>query len=402
VTGESPQNLVPREWQETALSRWNEKKHGIVEVVTGGGKTIFAFLCIDAFWREHPDGIVVILVPTNALADQWYVGVQEDLGCRPENIAVFSGTERPKNTARIKIAVLNTARRLSAELHAEKPSFLIVDECHRAATPVNSQALQGDYVAALGLSATPTREYDDGFERYLVPALGPVIFRYTYEDAFRDEVISPFSLVNVRVALLPSEAESIHKLTRRIHRAFYGFQRTGDDSTLKRLLQRRAAISSSAAMRIPVAVRLIEEHRGERAIVFHESISAAEQIAKLLQARKHSVTIYHSRSAPNVRRDNLRLYRRGIFDVLVSCRALDEGMNVPETAVAVVASSTASGRQRVQRLGRVLRPAQGKDRAIVYTLYATEMEEQRLVKEATTLSQIASVEWKHSHIRRNG
>ena len=103
--------------------------------------------------------------------------------------------------------------------------------------------------------------------------------------------------------------------------------------------------------------------------------------------------LYHSQIAPAVRRDNLRLFRRGIFDCLISCRALDEGMNVPETTVAVIASSTASHRQRIQRLGRVLRPARGKEKAVIYTLFATEQERTRLSKEAARLEGVAQVVW---------
>jgi superfamily II DNA or RNA helicase len=68
-------------------------------------------------------------------------------------------------------------------------------------------------------------------------------------------------------------------------------------------------------------------------------------------------------------------------------------MNVPETAVAVIASSTASHRQRIQRLGRVLRPSRGKDKAVIYTLFATVQEEKRLQNEAARLEDVASVAW---------
>ena len=68
-------------------------------------------------------------------------------------------------------------------------------------------------------------------------------------------------------------------------------------------------------------------------------------------------------------------------------------MNVPETAVAVIASSTASQRQRIQRLGRVLRPSRGKDKAVIYTLFATEQEQKRLTTEAARLEGVASVFW---------
>jgi superfamily II DNA or RNA helicase len=77
-------------------------------------------------------------------------------------------------------------------------------------------------------------------------------------------------------------------------------------------------------------------------------------------------------------------------------------MNAPETTVAVIASSTASVRQRIQRLGRVLRPAPGKTHATVYTIYATASEEQRLRKEENGLHGVASVAWLKSSSKRHG
>jgi superfamily II DNA or RNA helicase len=74
-------------------------------------------------------------------------------------------------------------------------------------------------------------------------------------------------------------------------------------------------------------------------------------------------------------------------------------MNVPETSVAVIASSTASNRQRIQRLGRILRPAKGKDFATVYTIYATDEERKRLLKEASDLEEVTSVTWHESRRR---
>ena len=73
----------------------------------------------------------------------------------------------------------------------------------------------GDFAAALGLSATPEREYDEGFQKYVVPALGPVVFEYGYVQAFEDKVITPFDLVNVQIDFLPHEKEEYDKLTRR-------------------------------------------------------------------------------------------------------------------------------------------------------------------------------------------
>src|SRR5205814_1573713 len=123
-------------------------------------------------------------------------------------------------------------------------------------------------------------------------------------------------------------------------------------------------------------------------------IGEAEKIANDLKERGHSVALYHSHMGDGLRHDNLRLFRQGRFDVLVTCRALDEGVNIPEVRVAVIAGSTSTQRQRIQRLGRVLRPAPGKELAVVYTIYATEVEELRLAKEAERLSEDAQIEWR--------
>jgi superfamily II DNA or RNA helicase len=384
----------PREWQSVALERWCVNNKGVASVVTGGGKTIFAFLCMRVFLEQHPDARFVILVPTLTLLDQWYVSLQEDFGVRENEIACFSSEEKADKPSRINILVINTGRTMAKELASGHPTFLIVDECHRAGSPENAKALTGNFAAALGLSATPEREYDEGFVQYVVPALGPVIFEYDYVRAFNDKVITAFDLINVQIEFLDHERKEYDKLTRRAG-ILYQKSKVDPDAQnqLKRVLQRRAGVSYQARMRIPVAAKIVDEHRGIKAIIFHERVSSAEMLFAILKKRNHSACLYHSRIEPNFRRDNLRLFRQGVFDVLVSCRALDEGMNIPETTVAVIASSTASQRQRIQRLGRVLRPARGKDKAIIYTLFATEYERKRLAVEEEKLEGVATIRW---------
>lgn len=387
----------PREWQKKALARWLDGMRGVASVVTGGGKTIFAFQCIREFRDTHDDGRVIILVPTMTLLDQWYVGLQEDFGVPADQIACFSSQEKARKPRAVNVLVINSARGMVRQMIAEGKTFLIVDECHRAGSPENAKALRGDFAAALGLSATPQREYDQGFEEHVVPALGSVIFEYDYVQAREDGVVAPFDLVNVRIDMLPHEQEKYDKLTKRaamlLRKIRSGKREPGGDEKLKRVLQMRAAVSATAMMRLPVAGKIVDENRGARTLVFHERVASAKGLFDILQKRKHSVCLYHSKIAPEVRRDNLRLFRRGVFDVLISCRALDEGMNVPETTVAVIASSTASQRQRIQRLGRVLRPAKGKTKALIYTIFATEQERQRLSTEASRLEGVAEVLW---------
>lgn len=390
----------PRDWQETALERWRPSQSGIVRVVTGGGKTVFAQLCLLDFFSKEEPGQALIVVPTVSLLDQWCLALQDELSVLPNQIGLLSGQERPTGDEPIIIAVINTARNFSASFAQDRRVFLIVDECHRAGSPANAKALEGTFCATLGLSATPEREYDDAFASIISPRLGPIIYEYTYRDAAEDGVISPFSLTNVHIEMLEDEQEKYLRLSRSIARCMRKGQAIeGEEERLKRLLQQRAAVSANATMRIPVAVKLIEEHRGERAVIFHERIEAANTILRVLQKRGHRATIYHAEVGPTVRRDNLRLFRKGLFDVLVCCRALDEGINVPEASVAVIASSTASQRQRIQRLGRILRKAKGKDAATVYTVYATDEEKGRLEREAENLEGITTVTWHQGKVR---
>ena len=126
----------PRDWQRSAFEAWVANDHrGIVEVVTGAGKTVFAELCILQFTRSHPDGKVVVVVPTTALLDQWYVSLREELGVQEGQIATYSGEGRPARSAQVNIMVLNTAREAASLICREAPILLIVDECHRAGSP---------------------------------------------------------------------------------------------------------------------------------------------------------------------------------------------------------------------------------------------------------------------------
>jgi superfamily II DNA or RNA helicase len=100
-----------------------------------------------------------------------------------------------------------------------------------------------------------------------------------------------------------------------------------------------------------------------------------------------------------IRRDNLRNFRDGLIDILVACRALDEGVDIPDAQCAVIASASASRRQRIQRLGRVLRTSKHKRLATVYTIYATDLEKQRLITEQGQLGDVAEVRWMRANVR---
>jgi superfamily II DNA or RNA helicase len=379
-----------RAWQRDALELWSEQRRGIVAVVTGGGKTVFALAAAKLTLSERPALRVMVLVPTVALQDQWLEEIDQYFPGR-------SVSDSADSDATFVVLVINSARRIVPVLDNPAQWMQIVDECHRAATTENRLALMGDAWAVVGLSATPERQYDDLTETVLEPVLGPVIFRYSYAEALRDGVISEFELNNYHVPMTSEEVAAIDSISQRIAR-----QRADGDAAsdqIKALLMRRARLIQSVHSREPVAVALIREKLGDRSgIVFHESTYSAERIASQLRFTGIPTSVYHSRMDPSARRRDLHLFRLGATSVMVCCRALDEGLNVPRAKFAVIAASTATTRQRIQRLGRMLRPDASGGRAQIASLYATEGEARRLLAESESLDGLVTVRWFSSNL----
>jgi len=378
--------LTARSWQREAFSAWQRTDHrGIVSVVTGGGKTVFALSCID---QIRPVATLIV-VPTAALLEQWWEEAASYFDLELDEISIVTGSLRFRLGA-INIAVLNTAAKLAEKMRGQE-CFLVVDECHKAASEHFRSVLTVKSFASLGLSATPERPYDDGLQDVLVPALGPVIFTYGYADALRDGVIVPFNLKNIVFELEEERQAEYEKLSKSIARSISRFGPDAEETIA--LFLKRARVVNLSLNRIRLALKLVAANRGKRTLIFHEDIEACDLIYSVLVDNGVKSGVYHSKMALRAKANMLGQYRRGEIDVLVTCRALDEGFNVPETEVGIIAASTATLRQRIQRLGRVVRPAKGKDGALIYTLVATGPEIDRLKAEEVRLEGVAAVTW---------
>ena len=379
--------LTPRGWQVEALANWEQANHrGIVSVVTGGGKTVFALSCIE---RIRPVATLIV-VPTAALLEQWWEEAASYFDLDLDEVNIITGSLRFRLGA-INIAVLNTAAKLPERLQEQHKCFLIVDECHKAASEQFRSALQVPTVASLGLSATPERQYDDGLKEVLVPALGEIIYSYDYADALRDGVIVPFELKNIVFELEADRQAEYDKLSKAIARSINQHGTEAEETIA--LFLKRARVLNLSLNRIRLALKLVAANRGKRTLIFHEDIEACDLIHGVLAENGVKSGVYHYKMPLRAKAAMLGKYRRGEIDVLVTCRALDEGFNVPETEVGIIAASTATRRQRIQRLGRVVRPAKGKNGATIYTLVATGPEIQRLKEEEERLEGVATVAW---------
>ena len=52
---------------------------------------------------------------------------------------------------------------------------------------------------------------------------------------------------------------------------------------------------------------------------------------------------------------NINNFRNNVSSILISCRTLDEGFNVPNVSVGIISASSSTSTQFIQRMGRILR-----------------------------------------------
>ena len=352
-------------------------------------------LCMLTVWKRYPETKVLVIVPTIVLMDQWRIAIQEEMGIDDADINLIGGGMRNAGDTLVTIAVLDSARKIIPEIIGNGKWFLIVDECHRVASPANRKVLGPDYIATLGLSATPERQYDDLFETVVIDGLGPVVFRYEYKDAATDGIISDFELWNIRVSPNSDEQAKLNAVNRAVFMEVERLKKIGESNSprLRNLLLRRSRHSQQVDSRISATLALAERFRGRKGIIFHESICSTDKINERLVRLGNRTRAYHSRLGAPTRYLNLLLYIRGQVDILVTCRALDEGLDVPQAEFGIISASTSSVRQRIQRLGRVLRPHPDKKVATIATMYVLPSEAEVLRMESERLEGVAEVRW---------
>ena len=255
-----------RQWQEKAFPLWWAKKRGIVKVVTGGGKTVFAIHCLTKYLEEEKDNSIFIVVPSIALLDQWYEGLQKTFG--DKDISLNGGGEHLEVISKITISTIDSVKNIIHKFDASN-TLLIVDECHKIGTEKRGETLTNNWHATLGLSATPERDYDDNFYIIIKKILGDIIFDYDYIDAREDEVIVNFKLLYAYAAMTEDEEEKYKKFTKSIQRraATIGGNNM-NDYPLKMLIFNRARMVKNSKNRIPFGVELLQKHKRDSWIVF--------------------------------------------------------------------------------------------------------------------------------------
>ncbi len=413
-------------WQEDFLNRWMEQKNGIAKVVTGAGKTHLAMAIIEKLKKEHTDLRVTIVVPTIVLLEQWLQNLMYKLRISRNEIALkgggYSDSFEKKN---IFILVINSAikNNLIEDITENfNANLLIVDECHRAGAPNFRKIFLAKRSFNLGLSATPERETDDAFEKILVKELGGIIGVYTYKNALDDNIIPKYSIYNYAILLNSDEERRYKRISeeiRQIRKALkykYPFLEKSEAnlfSILQKLnekkpdklieqyflkVRERKENIYQAENRKKLVHLLINNvikrtkrtetikssspietlSKADRIILFHELIAEINQL--YVELNSNQVSIYHSGFPDSLNRIGLDLYKSGTTKVILSAKALIEGVDVPMTNVGIIMASSSSRIQRIQSLGRILRRAKGKKETILFILHAKNTTDELIFK----------------------
>lgn len=419
--------LEPYPWQEAALEAWESNgRSGVVKVVTGAGKTVLALMCLERLLREDEAIRVSVVVPTRVLLDQWYDELTGTLGLPTTWVGRRSGEykDRFMEGCRVMIYVINSARTaLGNPLSDEKLAarhFLIVDECHRAGSSENQKIFDVPRRFALGLSATPERDIEsvdtdtpeDDVSDKVREELGPIIFELTFQQALEEGIVPPFEIIHCAVDLTPRERKTYDKLSRELRdlrdqlrqepayvkgksrvpnefRLIKSLARR-DDSRAGKLASRYEALTTKrkellyrAENRRLCFRSILEEEREEgdiRIMAFHERISEVDRLFEPLVRDGVPVVLDHTGLTETQRERSLDLYLRGFAPVLLSVKALIEGVNAPATDVGVIVAASASPRQKIQSLGRVMRRYPGKKTSRIYNIYVGDSADENIFR----------------------
>jgi superfamily II DNA or RNA helicase len=141
------------------------------------------------------------------------------------------------------------------------------------------------------------------------------------------------------------------------------------------LAARRRREIREGAMRKGVTLEtLLRRHWDDRVIVFAKSV---EEVYAL--SRRFLIPGVTYETPARERKEILDRFREGRYRAIIASDVLNEGVDVPDAGVAVILAGSASRREYVQRLGRILRPREGK-RAILYELVTTQTGEEHTAR----------------------
>ncbi|PSQ16914.1 hypothetical protein BRD00_09000 [Halobacteriales archaeon QS_8_69_26] len=332
--------LELRDYQRDWVERFLAKGAGVLVGPPGSGKTVAAIGAM-----AEIEGETLILVPSRELARQWRAELLDKTTLTGDQVGEYHGGE--KTVAPVTVATYQTAGmdRHRQLFDSRRWGLIIYDEVQGVPSPIARRSTDLQSKHRLGLSGAPVREDDKESEIFTL--VGPPIgtdWTALFEAGY---VAEP----EVEIRYVPWDEDA-----RDAYAAASGHER------------RQAAASNPAKVREIERIRRTNPDR--KTLVFVDYLEQGREIAEALDAPFVSGDTRHARRA-----SLFEAFRRGERDLLVVSRVGDEGIDLPDAELAVVASGLGgSRRQGTQRAGRTMRPA-GRSELIVLATRGTEEEE---------------------------
>ncbi len=382
--------------QIEAAEAWIQNSfRGSVIFSTGTGKTEIAFECARraAGLSGKERFTILFLVPRIVLIGQNVARLQ-NYGISEDHVGVYYG-ER-KDVREITISTYQSAIN-NFEL-IRRADMVVLDEVHL----VSETAVEYDRIfdiivedskkAILGLTAT-INEKDPKYQTILTVA--PPVKRYMIKDAVTDGRLVKPVVMPVEVTFTPEEQKSYDEASKAIKDISRKLQ-TYDPAKMTKILMRgglraslakmwfaqvrkRKELLSATKQKLLKAVEIVKRHPGERIMIFSETIDSIQQLRDVLEADGVPAQTIHNGIKPKERKEILDSWGDSYFPLL-SVHTLELGYDVPQVGIAIIIASTSNINQVAQRIGRVVRKAEGKEQALVYIVYVGKTKDDNVLR----------------------
>ena len=346
-------------------------KRGILCMATGTGKTRTALKIVKKMFEDGDISKLIITTHKSDLLDQWYEelnnpnrGLNKHIGAIFRHYSTSKGAHRQSGDypfSSVDGKCLLAGRKPFHDLlkHAREgeleDTLLIVDECHNfrgSEARKNMQGLYKQIPFRLGLSATPENEYDADATQFLYDEIGPIYFNFDLLNAIENGILCPFEYHPIEYTPSQQDRDKIKSIKAR-------YEQEIAENPNKRLQleidMRRdmARVYKKSLEKLPPLSELINSNTIlKRCIIFGPEKPFNENIEEMLNRKIPPIpwTTYYGETNS----EQLDLYRQGNIEVLLTCKAIAEGIDLDVDNIILV-SSDRTRLENIQRIGRALR-----------------------------------------------
>jgi len=327
-----------RPLQQAAADAMLAKEFGTLNAPTGSGKTIIALYMIAA--RHQP---ALIVVHTRDLALQWMDRIESFLGIPAQEIGCI-GSGKKKIGQQVTVALVQSLYKCVDET-APHIGYLVVDECHRAPSRTFTEAVSGfDCRYMTGLSATPWRR--DRLSRLIFWYLGDVNHEMNKADLIESGDVLSADVI-IRETEFKPWFDPVNEYSKMLS------ELTGDD-------KRNRLIVSDVAREV--------SESNSVCLVLSDRKQHCETLAALLKYRHHIEAAVLTGDVDITQRRHIAdQLDQGRLRVLIATGQLvGEGFDSKNLSTLFLATPVRFSGRLLQYLGRILRPAPGKENARVF------------------------------------